>query len=150
MKILNKKNYLDTLPTFEGSKSFRSVYAEIDGEIKDMTENGNLSCSFFVSAYLLRFTSVGLNFKLINEIHLTVPGIVKDLKTCGWYETNEMKSGAIIYWGTSPETNHTHIGFYLGNDQAISNNSKDRIVTIHSISSNGRNVEKIYWHDFLN
>lgn len=151
MKILNKKNYLNALPTFEGSKSFRNVYAEINDEIKDLTEDGNLSCSFFVSAYLLRFTSVSLNFKLINEIHLMVPSTIKDLISCGWYEIKDLKPGAIIYWGISSETNHTHIGFYLGNNQAISNNSKDKIVTIHPISStSGRNVEKIYWHDFLN
>ena len=147
MKILNKKNYLDSLPTFGGSKSFRNVYAEIDGKIKDLTENGNLSCSFFVSSYLLRFTSVSLNFKLINEIHLTVPGTVKDLKTCGWYEIKDLKTGAIITWKNSSKSQHPHIGFYLGNGKFISNNDIEREIIISDEKE--RVIDSIFWHEFL-
>jgi len=148
MKILNKKNYLETLPSFEGSKSFRHVYAEVGGVVKDLTEDGNLSCSFFTSSYLLRFTSVALNFKLINEVHLTVPGTVRDLKSCGWVEIKELKSGAIVTWKNSSKSQHPHIGFYLGDGKFISNNDIKKEIIISD--EKDRVIDSLLGHEFLN
>ncbi len=148
IEILNKKNYLENLASYEGSQSFRHVYAKLNGEEKDLTEDGNLSCAFFVSCYLLRFTSKSLNFKLLDEIHLTVPSTVRDLKNCGWYEIKELKPGAITIWSKSERTEHPHIGFYLGDDKFISNNDVKKEIIISDEKE--RVIDFILWHDFLN
>ena len=150
VRPLHKKNYLETIKSAAGIKIFKHVYALVDGEEKDIAEGGNLSCALFVAMILLRFTSVAKNFKLISEIHITVKGTIDDLMKNGWFEISELKDGAIIVWTEGKDNMEPHIGFYLGNSMAISNSDKSRESTIHHIDDGGREIAKIFWHDFLN
>lgn len=142
MKLLLKDNYLSALNLSEGIKTFKNVYAEVDGSKKDIVEDGNLSCAEFVCFLLLPF-------KLITDMHATVSGTVKDLVKNDWLEISELKEGAILVWDKDEKNPHSHIGFYLGNEKAISNSSEKKESTIHDFKHNGRKVSKILWHDFL-
>nr|MBP7006404.1 hypothetical protein [Patescibacteria group bacterium] len=54
---------------------------------------------------------------------------VKDLEQCGWIDTTEPKPGDILIWQSIKEEDgeeHFHIGFYLGEDRAISNLTSQR------------------------
>lgn len=142
MKLILKENYLSALNLSEGIKTFQHIYAEVGGEKKDIVEDGNLSCAEFVCFLLLPF-------KLITEMHATVTGTVKDLKNNGWYEITDLKSGAVLVWEKDEKNPHSHIGFYLGNDQAISNSSEKKESTIHHYKHNDREVSSILWHHSL-
>lgn len=129
------------------SKAYQHVYVIDDkGEEKDITEGGILSCAYFVSSLLLIH-------KLINSVHATVNSTLKDMTDNGWHEISDLKVGAILLWEPDQEGSglHRHLGFYVGENMAISNSSTDKIVKIHDINFGDRNrkIEKIFWHDSL-
>src|SRR3989344_6722868 len=63
----------------------------------------------------------------IKFIHLTVASTEKDMIENGWYEINDLKLGGVLIWekkdGRDGEP-HNHIGFFIGGEEAISNDSK--------------------------
>ena len=126
---------------------FRNLYAKDEhGNELDILRNGNLSCAVFVSALLL-------NLELIKKPHSTVSGTEKDLFESGWKETRELKPGTVLIWEKvvfEDNTKHRHIGFYVGNNEAVSNNAEAGFPRRHDVTYNGsRRVEKIYWHPDL-
>lgn len=150
MKFLLKASYLKTIENSIGSKIFRNLYFEVNGKKKDILENGALSCAIFVS-WILK------NFDLIKEGHATVDGTIKDLKKTGWRKIKKPRTGAILIWGKKfyDSEPHKHIGFYIGNNKAISNSYKSRKPLKHHWTfgvKNGkpvRKVEEIWWHKKL-
>lgn len=143
---LVKDTHLAVIKNSVGSKMFRNLYANVDGVKKDITENGNLSCAFFASSILLMSG-------LIKNIHATVIGTIKDLEQSGWIETQEPKEGAILVWAEKDfgeGRKHKHIGFYIGNNIAISNSSSSGFPTEHNFEKyEGRTLEKIFWNPKL-
>lgn len=150
--------YIVVIKNSVGSKMFRNSYAKVNGKKKDILKNGKVSCAFFVSSVLALFPL----FKLIKyPPHSTVDGTVKDLEQSGWQKIsteNEKKPkiGSIIVWEKN-HNSHKHIGFYIGNNKAISTNSikKGRPAIHHwtyGIKRNkpGRKVEAIFWNKKLN
>jgi|SRR3989344_1849035 len=129
-----------------GSKIFRNLYASVNGKKLDIMENGNLSCAFFVSSILTIE-------KLIKEIHGTVDGTIKDLEASGWEQIKKPKLGSVIVWekidfGIGGE--HKHIGFFVGKNEAISNNLKYGYPKKHHYTYKGkRKIEKIFHHEKL-
>lgn len=128
---------------------FRNLYAKDEqGKEIDILEEGKNSCAVFVSWILLAL-------EMIKRPHATVGGVEKDLIESGWFEIKDLRSGAILIWekatGVYDKLLHGHIGFYVGNDEAISNGSRERgLPWKHHYSYNGeRKVEKIYWHPDL-
>jgi hypothetical protein len=147
MKLLFLENYLTMIKNSVGTKMFRNLYVEVDGGKKDITGDGNLSCAFFVSSLLVVS-------KLIKEPHATVDGTIKDLQTSGWQEIVEPKIGCILVWekvdfgGSLGE--HKHVGFYIGNNRAVSNDSKESCPKEHDYLFDGsRQIEKMFWHPKL-
>ncbi len=149
--------YIAVIKNSVGSKIFRNSYAKINGKKKDILKNGKVSCAFFVSSILALFPL----FKLIKyPPHATVDGTIKDLKESGWQKIAKPKIGSIIVWEKIDFGNkdfHKHIGFYIGNNKAISTNSfKKGQPAVHhwtyGIKSNkpGRKIEAIFWHKKLN
>ena len=132
---------------------FRNLYADVDGVEKDILEDGALSCVVFASAVLL-------NLELIKKPHATVPSAVKDMLENGWYEITQLKLGAVILWEKimfEDGKEHPHIGFYIGNEEAVSNSFSDKCPRRHhvtyGVNPDGvpvRKIEKIYWHPELN
>lgn len=146
--------YIAIIKNSVGSKMFRNSYAKINGKKTDILQNGMLSCAFFVSSTLFLF-------KLIKEIHGTVDGTVRDLEQSDWQKIAKPKIGSIIVWEKIDFGNkdfHKHIGFYIGNNKAIStsSNSKKGQPIIHhctyGIKRNKpvRKVEAIFWNKKLN
>lgn len=138
--------YISAIKNSIGSKTYRQIFAKVNGKKKDITENGNLSCAYYV-------TSLLLIFKLVNEVHATVSGTVRDIEKSGWTQIDKPKVGAIIVWGKKDFGKgdfHSHIGFYIGKNEAISNSPKKGIVEKHHFTyKNTRKIEKIFWHKRL-
>lgn len=138
--------YFTVIKNSMGSKMFRNSYAKINGKKVDVLKDGDVSCAFYVSSILMMF-------KLISGIHATVDGTVKDLEKSGWKKITEPKIGCILVWEETDFGNndiHKHIGFFIGNKQAISNSNKKRFPVKHSWNFNGkRKVELMLWNDKL-
>ena len=144
--------YIAVIKNSVGSKMFRNSYAKINGKKTDILQNGMLSCAFFVSSILVLS-------KLIKEIHGTVDGTVKDLEQSGWQQIAKPKIGSVLVWEKIDFGNknfHKHIGFYIGNNKAISTNSfKKRQPAVHhwtyGIKRNkpARKIEAIFYNKKL-
>ena len=149
-KLLKKKNYLAMIEnTAKGENwMFRNFYVEENGKITDIYNNGRWSCAILVSSILY------LN-KLIKDVHANVLSVNKDMEEFGWYEIKELKPGAVLVWEKSvamdDSQEHYHIGFYVGDDMAVSNDSRGTGFPHkhHYTSNNTSKIEKIYWHSAL-
>src|SRR4030043_6705 len=111
-KILIYESYLQMIKNSIGTKMFRNLYLEISGKKIDATENGEMSCAFFVSNVLLIW-------KLISEGHATIKGILEDMKKNNWVEIplKDAKPGDVIVWEEKLSKKgriRPHIGFYIG------------------------------------
>ncbi|MFZ3008954.1 MAG: hypothetical protein WA048_00800, partial [Minisyncoccia bacterium] len=72
---------------------------------------------------------------------------VKDLKKNGWIETTEPIIGSIVVWREGKTTNgHSHIGFYVGDNKAVSTDSWKKTVEKNDWKFDGkREVAEILW-----
>jgi len=132
MKILDYQNYLETIKASEGSKMFRNFYVLNDNKKRDILKDGQLSCARYVSS-ILKLSD------LISETHATISGTIKDILKNGWKPTKKLIPGNILIWEeatTSRDEVHSHIGFYLGADKAISHSDKTRLPEIHYFTYN--------------
>ncbi len=131
---------------------FRNFYIQQDGVEKDVLENGGLACASFVSSILYLQNSV-LEFlkkpKWLEFTHANATSTVRDMMQDGWYEIKDLRDGAVLLW--EKQNGHAHIGFYISNDEAISNASNSTgIPTKHHVTYNDtRKIEKIFWHPSL-
>lgn len=143
------ETYLATIKNSQGTKLFKNFYAKVNGKETDITKNGILSCAFYASNILHMS-------KLINSPHVTVSGTIADLEKHGWQKIKRPKIGSVLVWEAIMDRDgnpHRHIGFYIGHDQAISNNSKKGYPVAHHWTFGNkknkpvRKVENIYWSD---
>ncbi len=135
--------YLAVVRNAVGSKMFRNFYAYVKGEKKDLVNGGELACGFFVSTVLH-------GFNLIKEPHLTVNSTEEDLRQCGWREIDidNLHPGCVLIWAEQEFDNesHKHIGVYIGNERAVSTDSKQGFVSEHHFTFEGsRGIEGAYW-----
>jgi len=149
LTLLKKKSLLTILlnSTKGDNHMFRNLYAKDDkGNEIDILRNGIVSCAVFDSAILL-------NLELIKTPHSTIQGLERDLLKSGWYEISEPIPGAILVWEKqvfADSTAHRHIGFYVGNNEAVSNDSSVGFPRKHHFTCDDtRKIEKIYWHEDL-
>lgn len=156
VKIVLNKSYIKAIKNSVGSNLFRNLYAYVDGKKIDMTKDGSLSCSRFVSSILYLF-------KLCNDVHVTVDGAVKDMELAQWKKIEKPRPGAVLVW-EEKETidqdgdvypHHRHIGFYIEKNKAISTPFKKGQPILHHWTygiKNGqpvRKVEQIFWNKKL-
>ena len=107
-----------------------------------MLNNGELSCAFFVSSILALFG-------WLKKPHATVKKTVTDLEMSGWKKIKRPRVGSIIVWESvayPDDSNHKHIGFYMGKEMAISHSDKKRTPVLHKWKKGKRRVELIYWN----
>lgn len=140
-KVKQFDTYLATIKNSIGSQIFKNLYFEVENEKKDITEDGWLSCAFYVSSIL--YLS-----KYIKNIHATVSGTITDLEDSGWKQVDEPEMGSILIWVKKNGANrHRHIGFYVGNKEAISNDSNLKYPIKHNWKYNdNRELEMILWN----
>ncbi len=148
---LTKDTYLSAIRNSIGANTYRNAFALVDGAKKDIAQDGEYSCAFFASSLLT-------TFGFIKSLHLTVSGTVRDLEQSGWTTVTEPKPGAVLIWESKIDNqgeSHKHIGFYVGEHQAISNSSELKTPQQHHWTygeENGtitRRIEAIYWHSSL-
>lgn len=144
IKILIKETLLKTIENSIGSKLFNSLIVKFQdsGLVKDILNNGEYSCAYYVSSILY-----GLS--LIDKPHATVKTVLEKLKENNWQEVHDdVKPGDIIVWEknkTADGTEHEHLGFVLNKNEAVSNYSTKRKIAKHSIDFNGkRKIAVVY------
>jgi hypothetical protein len=139
-------SYIAVVKNSVGTNTFRNFYAQVDGKNKDILQDGVLSCAFFVSSILLIFG-------LVNEMHATIGRTVQDMERMGWVRIKKPRPGAVIVWEKEKFDDgleHGHIGFYLGESRAVSNNTPTRVPKEHHWTYDGkRKVGTIWWHPDL-
>ncbi len=153
-KLLNKKNYLAMIENAAKGENwmFRNLYMEENGKSRDILADGGLSCAVFASSLLYLFNSL-LEFSgkkcWIEFTHANCTSTEKDMVDHGWYEIEKPVVGAVLMWEVL--NGEPHMGFYVGNDMAISNDSSVGSPRKHHYTYNDtRKIEKIYWHPALN
>lgn len=123
-----------------GSNMFRNLYMSHDGSDSwDAMQDGQLSCAFYVSAVLTLF-------QLADHVHGLVDRTVDDLERRGWQAVSEPSPGDVIVWKPADEAGelHPHIGFYIGQDQAVSNSTtRQQISQHHYTYNNSRTIDLI-------
>lgn len=144
MKHLLFDSYIKMIKNSVGTRMFRNAYFVKDNKKIDVLKNGDLSCAVFVSSILKLFG-------LISVPHATVKGTIKDLEKNGWKKIKELKIGAVLHWDLNPESKkHEHLGFYIGNNKAVSNSSQKRMPIVHHCTyNNRRKIIGIYWNKKL-
>ena len=72
-------------------------------------------------------------FKKIGSFHNTVYSTVKDLKESGWLEVHDIQPGDVLIWDAQErETGeYSHVGFYVGDGNAISTSDETGTPTVH-------------------
>lgn len=138
-------SYMAVIRNSVGTRMFKNFYAVVNGQKADIMKDGWLSSAFYVSGLLTMF-------KFINGIHGTVESTVADLLNSGWVETDKPKVGGILVWegvdfdANGIKRNTKHIGFYIGRNEAISNDSWNKGPAIHPYDFKGsRQIEKMLW-----
>jgi len=138
MEQLLQKSYISMIKNSIWTRMFRNNFFELSWKKIDVLKNWSDSCAYFVSSILKIFD-------LIENIHATVGGTIKDIIKY-WreeYKWKEIQIWAILVW---EEKNwHKHIWFYIWNNKAISNSSSKKEIVKHNWNYNSkRNIEKIY------
>ena len=150
VKVLQFDTYLDVIKKSVGSTLFQTIFAEVDGEKKDILNKGQYSCAAHVSSILLWFG-------LLAERHAGVAGLLRDMESSGWQKIDKVRPGAVILWEKWDRNGsaNDHIGFYVGDEKAVCNDP-DESTPIERHYTYGvkdgepvRKIEAIYWHPKL-
>ena len=163
VKLQFKKNYLAMIRNVARGENhtFQNFYITIDGVERDALNGGSLACGTVVSSVLYLQNST-LEFlkkpRWIAFTHANVPAAEKDMEACGWHQIDEVREGAIITWEAREGTDvpvygnmHLHMGFYIGNDRAVSNGSNSTLMPEehHYTYDGARKILRIWWHPEL-
>lgn len=148
MQNLRQKNYLKIIESSLGSKLFNHFYIRKNDETIDVLEGGLLSCAFFVSSIIKMFN-------LIESVHTTVNNTVEDMMRSGWLDIpiKEIKKGDVLVWDKKEFDDgsiHGHIGFYMGNNKAISHSCHKKTPVEHHFTFNNERliVQALRFQDF--
>ena len=148
-----KKNYLAMIENSVKGENwmFRNFYIRQDGIERDALEDGGLSCAVFVSAILYLHNSLLEFLKKpywLKFTHANVTSTQKDMLENDWREIQDLRVGAVLIWA---KEEHEHMGFFVGNDEAISNDSKKTGFPVrhHYTYNDTRKIDKILWHPEL-
>lgn len=148
-EILTYQNYLSMIKASQGSKMFRHVYVLDNNKEKDILKNGELSCAYYISCILKLFNLIDQDI----SPHATISGLINNMLNNGWRLTKKLTLGNVLVWEkqiTSSGEIHPHLGFYLGEDKAISYRDERRIPTIHHYTYNQeRKIIQILTHKII-
>jgi hypothetical protein len=132
---LLEESYLAFIKNSVGSKSYRTFLVRKGGRPFDVLGKGDVSCAFFVSAVLYLF-------KRIKEPGFTVARTAEKLLAGGAKRVPlaKLKAGDVLIWVPTKEKTgpHNHIGFYVGNGKAVSNNAKKGLIVNHHYLYHGK------------
>lgn len=136
MKSVNQRTYLTTIKNSLGSRLFQHFYVNSNEKVIDVLQGGALSCAYFISSILKLFGR-------IPEVHTTVSGTVRAMEKFGWVEVNQsdLQEGDVLVWGEveyADGSRHGHIGFYIGNGEAISHSAYKKVPVKHHFNFEGK------------
>lgn len=146
MPLLTQKNYLSAINNSVDSKLFQNLFAEVSGGEKDLTDAGSMSCALFVSSILMLYHMIEVD----KAPHATINGLLQNMKDSGWQQVSEeeLNPGDILVWVPIIDVDnkeHKHIGFYIGDESAISNSTEKRTPKKHHYKYDGkRNIESCW------
>lgn len=113
------QTYLTMILGSVDSDQYRKLYVRLpDGSSKDVIGDGDLACAYFVSSIL---TLCGLTK---DGVHTTVDETILDLEASKWQRVEIPYVGCVVVWKKRHCTDgqfHRHIGFFVGNDEVVSN-----------------------------
>ena len=144
VKDLIFESYMAAIKNSLGAHTWRQYFATVDGQRQEVTRDGQLSSAYFV-------TSILRMFDLIKEVHLTVAKTERDLVDMGWVQIDEPRPGAVLVYEAQPfgDERHSHIGFCLDGQRAISHSTVERVPVEHNLGqgSDGRPraITARYW-----
>jgi hypothetical protein len=109
-----------------------------------------VACAWFVSVLL---HALGV----VATPHATVDGTIRDMESNGWRQVDRPEPGAVLVWEPDDHDGsvNRHIGFFIGDDRAVSNSTSKRVIGEHhwTFGEDGglpvRKIESIYRHDEL-
>lgn len=128
-----------------GGHAWQHAYFTVAGKKTDLVVGGKKSCAFFVSSLLKLFN-------LVDTVHLTVASTITDMERCGWKKIRAPKPGCILVWEPIAQggSTHSHVGFYVGSNKAVSNDWKKCCPQTHHWTYRGqRRVVAMYQHTTL-
>lgn len=115
----NSKNHIETKNNI--LKIAHSFVGVVKSELRTPeVQNGWLACAKYVSLVL---KEAGY----LNQIFISVDGLINHLKQNGWQKTNSPTPGSIVVWGKTPTYSHKHIGIVLNDKEALNNSSYDKM-----------------------
>lgn len=142
--------YIAAIKNSIGTKMFQNLYITENGKKVDAAGGGEFACATFASSVLV------ITDNLIDKTHATVEKTLKDMQKNDWYKIEEPREGAVLIWAPWAKSDRWHIGFYIGNEKAISNDGTDtKTPQEHHWTygkKNGkpaRKVVSIWWNDRL-
>ncbi len=143
--------YLAMIQNSVGSRAFQDMWMRQATHKVNITKQGSVSCAFFVSTIMS-------SLRYIYAVHATVAGTIRDLEISGWTKVRSPKPGAILIWEEKihPSGPHTHIGFYIDENTAISNDPTGDTPIRHHPTFGVKNdqperkIVAIYWKPSIN
>lgn len=158
MKINYYKTYIDTIKWSVWGKQYRNFWINKWWRDIDICQDGNLSCAYYVSNILKQFNLIdawSVNVWSTEKLLLQRWRQIIDNQT--QQDQIPIWSVIIYKWWFGQDWFHTHIWFYMWNEIAISNNSRQetqtdqeiRVIAQHHYTYNWtREITNIYTYDF--
>ena len=122
-------SFLTVVRNSVGSGMFRTLVVLRDDEPYDALHDGGRSCAFYVSSILTIFKKIG-------SFHSTVRATVADLERSGWravHDLGALRPGDVLVWSARliDGERHAHIGFHVGDEQAVSTSNRTGTPVLH-------------------
>jgi hypothetical protein len=143
IEILRKETYLKAVENSTGSKIFNSLFVKFkdSGQVKDVMNDGEYSCAFFVSSILFLMQAVSKPVSTVDSLGKLITEDPKWMKI----EVVNLEPGDVIFWDKikyEDGSENAHVGFVLNKEEAVSTDYKQRMVARHSIGS--RPIMEVY------
>lgn len=145
--MLYKKTYIKAIENSIGSRIFNSLFVEESGKSRDVMNDGEFSCAFFVSSLLALFESIDKPCATV----ATLRGKLKAGK--GWQEVGEdgVEPGDVVFWQKvrfEDGSENAHVGFAINGKEAVSTDYKKRQIGKNPLHF--RQIEAAYRYTWPN
>ena len=133
LEICTRETYLKNIEDSVGSEQFRSLFAQREGgEVKDILEDGNLSCAYFVSSVLCLFDMIDKKRATVRSLKIFVESDER------WDKVSlaEVEPGDLVFYTGrefTPGNTHAHVGFVINNHEAVSTSDQTKAVAKHPL-----------------
>lgn len=134
VEILKKESLVKALENSVGSRLFNSLLVRFSDseQVKDILNDGELSCAYFVSSLLVMHG-------LLGETHTTVANLRQVLtENPKWQEVplESVEAGDVVFYKKrtfADGSGNAHVGFAVGKTDAVSTDYKKKAVSQHKL-----------------